>query len=48
MIVTLDTLEALAPNVFIAGHKVPENPDDPCTIGETRQYIRDFNDTRTV
>jgi hypothetical protein len=26
----------------IAGHKIPENPDDPRIIGETRQYIRDF------
>ncbi|WP_283193288.1 MBL fold metallo-hydrolase [Rhizobium sp. AN80A] len=40
---TLDKLEALAPRTVIAGHKVPENPDDPRIIGETRQYIRDFN-----
>ncbi|KAA0688162.1 MBL fold metallo-hydrolase [Neorhizobium sp. P12A] len=39
----LDRLEALAPRTVIAGHKVPENPDDPCIINETRQYIRDFN-----
>ncbi len=28
---------------MIAGHKVPENADDPRIIAETRQYIRDFN-----
>jgi glyoxylase-like metal-dependent hydrolase (beta-lactamase superfamily II) len=39
----LDRLEALAPRTVIAGHKVPENPDDPRIISETRQYIRDFN-----
>ena len=41
---TLDKLEALKPRAVIAGHKVPENADDPRIIGETRQYIRDFND----
>jgi glyoxylase-like metal-dependent hydrolase (beta-lactamase superfamily II) len=40
---TLDKLEALKPRAVIAGHKVPENDDDPRIIGETRQYIRDFN-----
>ncbi len=39
----LDRLEALAPLTVIAGHKVPESPDDPRIIGETRQYIHDFN-----
>src|SRR5712671_4571331 len=38
----LDTLAALNPIAVIAGHKVPETPDDPRIIGETRQYIRDF------
>jgi hypothetical protein len=38
-----DRLEALNPIAVIAGHKIPENPDDPRIIGETRQYIRDFN-----
>ncbi|HVJ55717.1 MAG TPA: MBL fold metallo-hydrolase [Aliidongia sp.] len=42
-IATLDKLEALAPRAVIAGHKVPENDDDPRIIGETRQYLRDFN-----
>jgi glyoxylase-like metal-dependent hydrolase (beta-lactamase superfamily II) len=40
---TLDRLEQLKPRAVIAGHKVPENEDDPRIIGETRQYIRDFN-----
>jgi hypothetical protein len=39
---TLDKLEALNPTAVIAGHKIPENPDDPRIIGETRQYLRDF------
>src|SRR6202022_3411513 len=39
---TLANLEALNPMAVIAGHKIPENPDDPRIIGETRQYIRDF------
>jgi glyoxylase-like metal-dependent hydrolase (beta-lactamase superfamily II) len=40
---TLDKLEALTPKAVIAGHKVPDNDDDPRIIGETRQYLRDFN-----
>lgn len=39
----LDKLEALKPRAVIAGHKLPENEDDPRIIGETRQYIQDFN-----
>lgn len=42
-IAALDELEALNPRTVIAGHKIPENADDPRIIGETRQYIRDFN-----
>lgn len=42
-IATLDKLEALKPKAVIAGHKIPENDDDPRIIGETRQYLRDFN-----
>jgi len=42
-IATLDRLEALKPKAIIAGHKVPENDDDPRIIAETRQYLRDFN-----
>jgi glyoxylase-like metal-dependent hydrolase (beta-lactamase superfamily II) len=39
---TLDKLEGLNPLAVIAGHKIPENLDDPRIIGETRQYMRDF------
>jgi glyoxylase-like metal-dependent hydrolase (beta-lactamase superfamily II) len=42
-IATLDKLEALNPKTVIAGHKAPENDDDPRIIAETRQYLRDFN-----
>ena len=40
---TLDKLEGLRPTAVVAGHKVPENDDDPRIIAETRQYLRDFN-----
>jgi glyoxylase-like metal-dependent hydrolase (beta-lactamase superfamily II) len=42
-IAALDMLEALQPRAVIAGHKVPENDDDPSNIAQTQQYIRDFN-----
>ncbi len=42
-IATLDRLEALQPKAVVAGHKVPENDDDPRIIDETRQYLRDFD-----
>jgi len=42
-IAALDRLEALKPEAVVAGHKVPENRDDPRIIAETRQYLRDFN-----
>ena len=45
---TLDKLEALKPKAVVAGHKVPENDDDPRIIGETRQYLRDFNRLNTA
>src|ERR1700674_5283481 len=45
---TLDKLEALKPRAVVAGHKVPENDDDPCIIAETRQYLRDFNRLNTA
>jgi glyoxylase-like metal-dependent hydrolase (beta-lactamase superfamily II) len=47
-IAALDHLEALKPLVVVAGHKVPENADDPRVIGETRQYLRDFNRLNAV
>jgi glyoxylase-like metal-dependent hydrolase (beta-lactamase superfamily II) len=40
---TLDKLEALKPKAVVAGHKVPENDNDPRIIAETRQYLRAFN-----
>ena len=40
---TLDELQSPKPKAVIAGHKVPENDDDPRIIAETRQYLRDFN-----
>ena len=33
---TLDKLEGLKPRTVVAGHKVPENDDDPRIIAETR------------
>jgi glyoxylase-like metal-dependent hydrolase (beta-lactamase superfamily II) len=39
----LDELDALAPRAVVAGHKVPDNDDDPRHIAETRRYLRDFN-----
>jgi glyoxylase-like metal-dependent hydrolase (beta-lactamase superfamily II) len=47
-IATLDKLEALQPKAVIAGHKVPENDDNPRIIAETRQYLRDFNRLNTA
>jgi len=44
---TLDRLEALKPKAVVAGHKVPDNDDDPRIIAETRQYLRDFNRLNT-
>ncbi len=41
-ITALDKLEALEPRAVIAGHKVPDNDDDPQIIAQTRQYLRDF------
>jgi glyoxylase-like metal-dependent hydrolase (beta-lactamase superfamily II) len=42
-IAALDRLDALHPSAVIAGHKIPENDDDPSNIAETRQYLVDFN-----
>jgi glyoxylase-like metal-dependent hydrolase (beta-lactamase superfamily II) len=42
-IAALDTIESLKPVAVIAGHKKPEVKDSPRTIGESRQYIRDFD-----
>lgn len=42
-IAALEALAALSPKVVIAGHKVPENKDDPRIVAVTQQYLRDFN-----
>ena len=47
-IATLDRLEALNPRAVVAGHKIPQNDDDPHIIAETRQYLVDFNRLDTV
>lgn len=39
----LDTIESLDPRAVIAGHKRPDRDDDPKTVEETRQYLRDFD-----
>jgi glyoxylase-like metal-dependent hydrolase (beta-lactamase superfamily II) len=39
----LDRIEALQPSAVVASHKRPGNADKPSVIGETRQYIRDFD-----
>ena len=41
-IAALDTIESLKPRAVIAGHKRPENDDNPQITEETRQYILDF------
>jgi glyoxylase-like metal-dependent hydrolase (beta-lactamase superfamily II) len=41
----LDTIEALKPAAVVAGHKRASRDDHPRTIGETREYIRDFDKT---
>jgi hypothetical protein len=42
-IAALDKLDSLRARAVVAGHKVPENVDDPRIIDETRTYIQDFN-----
>jgi len=42
-IATLDMIESLRPRAVVAGHKRPGRPDTPNIIGETKQYIRDFD-----
>jgi glyoxylase-like metal-dependent hydrolase (beta-lactamase superfamily II) len=41
-IAALDKLETLQPRAVVAGHKIPDNDDNPRNITETRQYLRDF------
>ena len=42
-IAALDMIDALKPRAVIAGHKRPGRPDAPSIVGETKQYIRDFD-----
>ena len=39
----IDAIEALKPRAVISGHKRAGRADDPNTLEETRQYIRDFD-----
>jgi len=39
----LDIIEGLGPRAVVAGHKRHGKDDSPRAIGETRQYIRDFD-----
>jgi glyoxylase-like metal-dependent hydrolase (beta-lactamase superfamily II) len=39
----IDRIEALGPRAVISGHKRAGRADDPGTLEETRQYIRDFD-----
>jgi glyoxylase-like metal-dependent hydrolase (beta-lactamase superfamily II) len=43
-IAALRTLAALEPARVVAGHKDPERDDDPGNIGESIQYLSDFNE----
>ena len=38
----LDKLGTLNARAVVAGHKIPDNDDDPQAIAQTRQYLRDF------
>jgi glyoxylase-like metal-dependent hydrolase (beta-lactamase superfamily II) len=38
----LDKLDTLNPRAVVAGHKIPDNDDDPKAITQTRDYLRDF------
>ena len=41
----LDKMDSLKPHAVVAGHKNPKNDDDgPRVIGQTRQYILDFQE----
>ncbi|PKV99997.1 glyoxylase-like metal-dependent hydrolase (beta-lactamase superfamily II) [Amycolatopsis echigonensis] len=43
-IAALDTLAALDPSAVVAGHKNPARGDHPEIIGQTKQYLRDFEE----
>jgi glyoxylase-like metal-dependent hydrolase (beta-lactamase superfamily II) len=40
---SLERLESKKARFVVAGHKKPENDDDPRNIAETRRYLLDFN-----
>lgn len=42
-IASLDQIAALQPEIVVSGHKRVGAPDDPKTITETQQYLRDFS-----
>jgi hypothetical protein len=39
---TLDRIDALKPEILVAGHKSPNTPDDPRATQWMREYIADF------
>jgi hypothetical protein len=41
-IAALDKLGGLNARTVVAGHKIPDNADDPKPIAQTRQYLRDL------
>jgi hypothetical protein len=42
-IASLDRIAALQPRIVVSGHKRAAAADDPRTIGESQQYLRDFS-----
>lgn len=42
-IASLDRIAALQPRIVVSGHKRVGAADDPRTIGESQQYLRDFS-----
>ena len=42
-IASLDQIAALEPRVVVSGHERVGAADDPRTIGESQQYLRDFS-----
>ena len=42
-IASLDHIAALEPQIVVSGHQRVGAPNDPRTIGESQQYLRDFS-----
>ena len=42
-IASLDRITALQPRIVVSGHKRVGAADDPKTISESQQYLRDFS-----